>query len=154
MDMSLIGELTKRVENVERENRRWRRGGGFALIAGLVVVIGGAQRANDPKVVEAEQFIVRDKDGKERVRLGLATGEASALFLRGKDGHNRVILQASDQDDCGGLYLFGSGAENGLSVVLNGGLRAVNSPSLFLRHDDKSWIRLGINTPGAALAEL
>jgi hypothetical protein len=63
----LIDSLAERLETLERENRLWRRGGGFALIAGLVVGIGGAQRANDPKVVEAEQLIVPDKDAAERV---------------------------------------------------------------------------------------
>jgi len=146
MDKSSISALTERMDTLERQNRRWRRGGGFSLIAGLVVMIGGAQKGNDPKVVEAEQFIIRDKDGKERVRLGLATGGAPALFLRGKDGHNRVILQASDEDNCGSLFLFGSGEENGLSVVVNGGLRAVNSPSLVLRRDEKRQINLNVDT--------
>ena len=73
MDKSSIDALAERVETLERENRLWRWGGGFFLIAVLVVMVGGAQRAADPKVVEAEQFIVRDKDGKERVRLGLTS---------------------------------------------------------------------------------
>jgi hypothetical protein len=148
MDKPKIDALAERIERLERENRRWRWGSGLALIAGLVVMIGGAQRANDPKVVEAEGFIVRDKDGKERVRLGLATDGDPALFLRGKDGHNRVILQASEEDDCGGLYLFGSGKETGLSVVLDGGIRAVNSPSLVLRRDDKTVINLNVDKTG------
>ena len=148
MDKPKIDALAERIERLERENRRWRWGSGLALIAGLVVMIGGAQKANDPKVVEAEGFIVRDKDGKERVRLGLATNGGPTLFLRGKDGHNRVILQASEEDDCGGLYFFGSGKETGLSVALNGGIRAVNSPSLVLRRDDKTLINLNVdNTP-------
>ena len=149
MDKSLIGELTERVETLERENRRWKRGGGFVLIASLVVVIGGAERADDPKVVEADQFIVRDKDGKERVRLGLASDGSPILFLRGKDGHNRVMLQAGDVDDCGKLILFGSGQEDGISVVLNGSLQAVNTPYLFMRHDEKRRINLNVNNaPG------
>jgi hypothetical protein len=148
MDKPEIDALAARIEWLERENRRWRWGSGLGLIAGLMVMIGGAQKANDPRVVEAEGFIVRDKDGKERVRLGLATDGGPALFLRGKDGHNRVILQASEEDDCGGLYLFGSGKETGLSVALDGGIRAVNSPSLVLRRDDKTLINLNVdNTP-------
>jgi hypothetical protein len=146
MDKSSIDALAGRVETLERENRLWRWGGGFFLIAVLVVMVSGAQRAADPKVIEAEQFIVRDKDGKVRVRLGLASDGAPALFLRGKEGNNRVILQASDVDDCGGLYLYGSGEESGLSVVLNGGLRASNSPSLSLRHDDKTRLNLNVDT--------
>ena len=145
MDKPSIDALAGRVKTLERENRLWRWGGGFSLIAGLVIMTGGAQRANDPKVVEAEQFVVRDKDGKERARLGLAAGGVPALFLRGKDGNERVILQAGDQDDCGSLNLFGSGGGlQALSVVLDGGNRSVNSPSLLLRRDDKTRINLNV----------
>ena len=135
-----------RLETLERENRLWRWGGGLSLIAGLVAVIGGAQRANDLKVVEAERLIIRDQDGKERIRLGLAPNGDPAIFLQGKDGKSRVILQASDEDDCGSLNLFGSGEQPGLSVVLDGGLRSSNSPSLTLRRDDKRRINLNVDT--------
>lgn len=146
MDKPTIDALAERVNTLERENRLWRWGGGFALIVGLVVTIGGAQRAN-PRAVEAEQFIVRDKDGKERARLGLASDGAPALFLRATDGSTRAILQASDRDDSGSLYLFGEGGElDGLSVVLDGGRRASNSPSLLLRHDNKRRINLNVDT--------
>jgi xanthine/CO dehydrogenase XdhC/CoxF family maturation factor len=150
VDKPKIDVLAERIGRLEQENRRWRWGGGFALIAGFLVMLSGAQRADAPKIVEAEQFIVRDSDGKERVRLGLASGGAPALFLRNKDGSNRVILQASDRDDSGSLYLFGEGKGlEGLSVALNGGRRASNSPSLVLRHDDKRRINLNVDTtPG------
>jgi hypothetical protein len=139
--------LAERVDGLERENRLWRWGGGFALTSGLMLIFGGAQRADDPKSVEAEQFIVRDKDGKERARLGLASNGGPALFLHSTDGHNRVVLQASDRDDSGSLYLFGGdkGAD-GITVILNGGRRNSNSPSLFLRRDDKTRIHLNVST--------
>src|SRR4051794_38290845 len=100
-----IDVLAERVGHLERENRLWRWGGGACLIAGLVVVIGGAQRANEPRVIEAERLVVRDQHGKERIRLGLSSDGVPALFLWAKDGKDRVILQGGDEDG-GSLNLF------------------------------------------------
>jgi hypothetical protein len=106
MDMRQIDALAERIGRLERANRRWRIGAGVALIAGFVVIVGGAQRADEAKSVEAAQFIVRDKEGKERARFGLASNGEPALFIRGKDGEARVLLQSSD--DVGGLFLTGA----------------------------------------------
>ncbi len=106
MDKLGIDALAERIGRLERANRRWRTATGVALIAGFVVVISGAQRADEAKSVEARQFIVRDNDGKERARLGLASDGEPALFIRGKDGQTRVLVQSSDED-VGGLYLSG-----------------------------------------------
>src|SRR4051812_41506608 len=85
MDMPSIDALADRLETLEREARLWRWGGGLALLAVVVVVVGGAQKANDPKVIEADGFIVRDKDGKERIRLGFASdGKTPVLSLRAR----------------------------------------------------------------------
>jgi hypothetical protein len=149
MEKPLIDALAERVARLERENRLWRWGGGFAVIVGFVLLFGGAERADDPKAFEAEQFIVRDRDGKERARLGLASDGAPALFLRSTDGHHRVILQASDQDDSGSLHLYGGDKrQDGKTVVLDGGRRNVASPSLLLMRD-KARIHLNVTpVPG------
>jgi hypothetical protein len=97
MDKPKIDELVERIERLERENRRWRWGSGLAMTAGLVVMIGGAQRANDAKVVEAEQFIVRDKDGNERVRLGVGSNGAAGLVLQDKDRKGGIDLVSSSE---------------------------------------------------------
>ena len=142
MENTKSDTLAERIERLERENYRWKCGAGLALVASLVAIVGGAQRANEAKVVEAEQFIVRDREGKERVRLGLASNGDPALFIRGKDGQNRVILQSNDES-VGGLYL--SGRDGTLSVVLEAAARASNTPLLVLSRD-KRRINLNVNT--------
>jgi hypothetical protein len=145
MDNRSIDALAVRLDRLERENRFWRMGGGLALIGLLLGVIGGAQRANDPKVIEADGFVVRDKDGRERIRMGLASDGASpVLFLRGKDGSNRAILQAGDTDDHGSFVLCGERGD--MTVVLEGGSKASNQPALVLRRGDERRINLNINT--------
>jgi hypothetical protein len=147
MDTLNIDALAERVERLERENHRWRWGAGVLLTCCLVAMITGARRADDTKVVEAEQFVVRDKDGKERARLGISSGDCPALFLRGKDGKTRAMLQSSDED-VGGLFL--TGRHGGLSVVLHAESRASNSPFFVLRRDDRHLINMNVGS-GASL---
>jgi len=63
-------ELVSRLEKVERQNRWMKVVGGAVLLvmAGLVVIVCAMP---GPKVLEVEGIIVKDSDGKERVRLGL-----------------------------------------------------------------------------------
>ena len=137
MNNDAIELLAERVECLERENRRWRWGVCTLLIGGLVTVAGAAQLDKGPKAVEAEQFIVRDKDGKERIRLGLASDGSPALFMWNKAGADRV------------LFLSGSGKDRvDLSVVLDGGRHASNSPGLTLIGDKGTRINLNVDTTG------
>lgn len=46
MDKPSIDAPTERVETLERENRLWWWGGGFALIAGLEVILPSSTGAN------------------------------------------------------------------------------------------------------------
>jgi hypothetical protein len=92
-----IDALTERVERMERENRRWRQGAGLTLIAVLVVMISGSQRANETKVVEAESIIVRDKEGNERARLGVGSNGVAYLSLKDKGGNGGIDLVAAPE---------------------------------------------------------
>jgi hypothetical protein len=91
MDKLLTDALAERVESLERENRRWRWAVGFALLASLVIMAGGAYRA-DEKVVEAERFIVRDKDGKVRLWMGMNPSGTPSLTLFDKDQKSRLMM--------------------------------------------------------------
>ena len=69
MNKSLIDALAERVERLERENRYLRRMGAVVLIGALVLLGGGAYLADGPKTVEAKEFVLRDRDGKERLEM-------------------------------------------------------------------------------------
>ncbi len=65
-----IETLARRVDRVERENRRLKRAGVVALaVIAAVVLMGQATTNKVAKVVEAEKFVLRDADGKGRARL-------------------------------------------------------------------------------------
>jgi hypothetical protein len=97
MSWPMIDALAERVERMERENRCWRWGAGLTVMASLIVTTAGAQRANEPKVVEAESIIVRDKDGNERARLGVGSNGVAYLSLKDRGGDGGIDLVASSE---------------------------------------------------------
>lgn len=61
-------EITQRLEKLERENRRLRRGG-LALLAALVAFTAIYATRPIPDVIEAHKFVVVDSSGKRRAGL-------------------------------------------------------------------------------------
>lgn len=75
--------LHDRVEALERQNRRLKLG--FLAAAGLATVFGllGQVRASREGVIEAQRFVVKDSEGRERAVLGLdPDGSGHLTFLR------------------------------------------------------------------------
>jgi hypothetical protein len=113
--------LAARCDRLEGQARRWKTVGGSALVGVVLMALGGAQRADGPKVIEAERIVLKDGNGVQRVvmaadigsgpnlsffeadgkiRLGMGRGPfgATALSLSDKKGKGRITIQL-DQDD-------------------------------------------------------
>ncbi|MFQ5881799.1 MAG: hypothetical protein ACE5I9_04930 [Candidatus Methylomirabilales bacterium] len=93
MDDSKMEILVRRLDRVERENRRWKRVGTFVLAAiAAVALTGQATPRNVAKEVEAEKFLLRDTSGKTRAVLAMGADESVGLSLSDKDGTARIWL--------------------------------------------------------------
>jgi hypothetical protein len=100
-----IETLARRLDRVERENRRLKRSGvvALAVIAAIVLMGQAASKLAPPgkpgKVVGAEQFIVHDARGGVRATLGTLPDGTVRLVLydRGNPGETRVILSAGPE---------------------------------------------------------
>ncbi len=90
MDKPLIDRLAERVERLERENHCLRWGGTFALFAGLVIILGGARRADDHKL-EVRELVVQDEAGASRIVLGVRDNGPYLNFIT-KEGTARLHL--------------------------------------------------------------
>ncbi len=87
-----IGALERRMEAVERENRRWQWMVTVTLaVVAAMVVLAQATPTKFGKVLEAERFVLRDTNGSIRAELGFIDG-ASVLLLNDKDGKPGVAL--------------------------------------------------------------
>lgn len=92
--------LARRVERLERAQRRWRRlATGMALSLAAVALMG---QKPAPRVVEAERFILRDAAGRARAELVV-------------DGEQSVALRFKDADSMPRLSL---GTENGAALLV------------------------------------
>lgn len=109
MNEPTIETLAQRLERLERENWWLKHIGSLMLvsIAGLVVM--GQSQCNliqkttsqPSKVVEAQEFILRDTGGKVRAKIGMTADLGPELSFLDTTGKNRVSLSLSDQVDQG-----------------------------------------------------
>jgi hypothetical protein len=96
MDSTTLDRLTQRLDRLERENRRWRLAGCLSVL-GLVAValMGQAMPGKAAKVVEAEEFVLRDAGGIERAALRMEAG-SPWLELFDQGGKLRTFVAPSN----------------------------------------------------------
>ncbi len=92
MNEPTMETLARRLDRVERENRRLKRAGVVALAVIAAVVLMGQATGNVAKVVEAEKFVLRDADGKGRARLESLPSGLVRLALLDKDENIQSVL--------------------------------------------------------------
>lgn len=118
-------DLQKRVERLEHENRRLKLAG----LSVLVTVLGGflwqwsvaqpqAAYAQDKKrnvVISDDDIVIKDKGGKDRVRLGIDSNNRAFLQLRG----NKITPSFGitiDEKGLGDLTFFGKDGNEQISI--------------------------------------
>ena len=81
MNEPTMETLAQRLDRVEVENRRLKRAGVGALaVIAAVVLMGQATPPKAPKVVEADEFLLRDAKGNVRAMLGFRGGAPLLSF--------------------------------------------------------------------------
>jgi hypothetical protein len=77
--------IIARLDKLERQNRRWRRGAAVVLLtAGSLILMAQAKAGSSPKVVQAVAFELVDKTGKV-----IATLDGQGRSLAGEIRHHR-----------------------------------------------------------------
>jgi hypothetical protein len=130
-----LGALLSRVERVEKENRRLKRGAlAFLLAIASVGVMAQTKQSTPsssqkrrapapapapagPTAVEAQSFILKDSNGHVRAELGLA-GSSPSLKFKDENGSALVTL-ALNSDAPGGPLLLLSDPQHHASVALS-----------------------------------
>ena len=96
--------MEQRLDRVERENRLLKRAGVLTLaVIAAVVLMGQATPSRVAKVVEAENFVLRDGSGTARAILNVSGGSVN-LALADRQGKHRAVLYVMD-DGTAGLAL-------------------------------------------------
>jgi hypothetical protein len=85
--------LQKRVDALEKQNRRYKQAGFILLIVAACAVF--MAQAASKRVVEAEDFVLHDSDGHIRARLGMWTGAQPSLAFYDSVGNLRVLVDGN-----------------------------------------------------------
>ncbi len=92
--------VARRLEAIERENRRLRRLTGI-LLAGLAILLGltasllvvyAREATATADVIQAQRFVLRDQDGLIRAILGVQPDGSTRFALQDRDGRPRLQL--------------------------------------------------------------
>jgi hypothetical protein len=90
MTQNDLAGVAVRLDALERQNRRLRRVLGGASLAVFAIVAVGAT-APAPRVIETEQVLIRDANGRTRAILGIDRASHSAgLVVLGASGARRI----------------------------------------------------------------
>ena len=96
--ISSVGELEllkRRIDCLERGNRRLRRFGLFAFLGVGLVFLMGQAGSNIPEVIEAKRFVVKDANGRNLAALGTDRDGAPLLVLTNLDGGLGATLEVT-----------------------------------------------------------
>jgi len=139
--------LVTRLEKLERQNRRWRRGAAAILLAaGSLVLMAQAKAGSSPKVVQAAAFELVDKTGKVIATLdGRDAPSKVRFYITDGAGNDRFNLIVSGD---GGLMRLAGATERTASLVVGS-----NGPALLLEEPGrKAQVTLAIGQKGAVLS--
>jgi len=131
--------LVTRVNRLERENRRMKLAGMLMLVGvAAVIVMGQAKATKVAKVIEAERFVLRDENGRERAVLETLLDHTdftlrnsddtvtSSLFASDRlagveiERQNESIVQLSSAPESAGLRIFDRNKKTRAGIGIQG----------------------------------
>ncbi len=146
MDQSTIETLARRLDRVERENRWLKRAGVVALaVIAAVVLMGQATESKVVKVIEAEKFVLRDGQGRQRAEL-FAHKDVSGLAFSDQKGRVRIVMGVDKDSQT--FHLMNENQIPRVSI----GLDEKGSTLLMWDSHQKLRLGLGVTILGPALA--
>jgi hypothetical protein len=129
-------DVRERLERLERANRQMRWG--TCVLLALIAAAFGLGAIKGDRSLDAEELIIRDKTGNERIRLAV---DESGPYLRLLDtrGRPRALLLVQD---AGSFLALQGGAEKSRVTLSN-----LAEPALFLQ-DNNGKARAELSTKG------
>ena len=136
-------DLTRRMERLERETRRWRIGAALVALSSCLLLLVGAGPAGVTEQVITRRLVVVDEAGQRRAELNV-TNSVPALYLAGRDGVDRAWFEVAgdaprlvfrDENKRQRLVL------GGFSLHLDSGVTEVRSTSslILMTENGKIW---------------
>ncbi len=144
-----LAAVVKRLEKVERQNRRMKVGGIIiSLVASASLLMG--QAMPKPTTVEGEAFVVRDATGNQRAALHLTPDGGAALSFFDLAGKIRAALRV-DREGSPDLTLLDEAAK--IRAILR--VERAGLPGLvFFDQAGRARATLYVESEGSAVLQL
>ena len=105
MNSMTLEHFHQRITKIEKENRLLRMSIGGILTVGLFLFLSGVA-LHEHKVIEAEQFVIKDHSGQVRGSFGLvASSDMPSLTFYDKETNANVLLHLRE-DGAPALWLY------------------------------------------------
>ncbi len=128
MNEQTMENLVQRMDQLGRENRRLRWFYAATVLVITAILVMG-QAPSRSKIIEAEQFVLRDRSGTYRGGLGVWDDGSTGLSLTNISGKQRAFLKLL-RDGSPMLVLKYKNARASLVLVPDG------TPNLYLEHNN------------------
>jgi hypothetical protein len=150
-DLTLTS-LSKRIERLERENRRLRQAGFLVLLCCVSIFVMGQAKApkagtlNVGKALEAGKFVLKDGRGQKRAELGLFADRPALVFY---ETGERALLSLGAEPEGAGLTLYEGNTRKAAAFSLTD-----NGPLLTLYGAGIKRLNLSVTDRGPAVGLL
>jgi hypothetical protein len=131
-----LKSLCERVERLERQNRWMNRVGVVAILPVAVLLVSGQVKVDTKKIVEANEFVLKDTNGAIRARLGmglvfpLKDGPGLVLYddrltpkasvATSAEGQSQIYLGSSSSSITSSIMWAGVPGKDGSGVAITG----------------------------------
>ncbi|OFW41081.1 MAG: hypothetical protein A3J28_15815 [Acidobacteria bacterium RIFCSPLOWO2_12_FULL_60_22] len=110
-----LRSLTERLQRLEKQNRKFKQGCILVLVLSTCFLLMGQSPRS--RTVEANEFILKDSNGKMRGVLRVRSNVPEFTLLDDKGGP-RISLKANLEEDSSTMYFLG--ANGNVQAVLSG----------------------------------
>lgn len=135
--------LERRQADLHRTNRRLGSITGALLLMAGAVLLMGQTTSRQPQSLEAEQFVLRDSDGKVRGAMGITPEGSVGLNLTDVKGQTRITLDIAENGTPGMDFYDAQGKLRATFALGPNG-----TPGMGL-YDDKGKLRTSLDVPAA-----
>lgn len=105
-----LTELERVNKHVLRVNLAWRGAGLIAFIGCTILVLAQVREGRRTKYLDAENLIIRDGNGRERIALDATSSNGDVSFFDGKGRRRMIVALFREEDPPGsetpGITLF------------------------------------------------
>ncbi|HLH76214.1 MAG TPA: hypothetical protein VKV28_05335 [Candidatus Binataceae bacterium] len=149
MDQQAIDNLIRRMAILERDHhrlttahRRMKLGG--AVIIAVLAILGvmGQAIPPQPKIIEAQGFVVRDLSGVVRGAIGIADDGSVGVNLNDRQGNVRATMDVAALNDTPGVDLYDKSGHVRATLALD----TYGTPGLGF-YDSAGKLRMSLDIP-------